>query len=196
LLMYNTEQLPKIVLGEKMIMDAPLLKGDKILIANNEDVVTSKVEVKIVPITYRMKPIRTVFDELDNDPAKELRTWDCKVYTVTLVNPEGQKFETIILHEDSELKFKEIQEDIRILAIKHTNMFDRKEMWKQFYDLQKKFAWTQYNYCVTGHKSQGSTYSYTMSMEWDIGQHWIYEERNRIRYVAATRARNKLFIVR
>jgi len=75
-------------------------------------------------------------------------------------------------------------------------MFDRKEMWKQFYALEKPFANVNYNYCITAHKAQGSTYNYCISMEWDIDQNRSIPERNRIRYVAATRARNKLFVVR
>jgi exodeoxyribonuclease-5 len=44
-----------------------------------------------------------------------------------------------------------------------------------------------YGYAITGHKSQGSTYSHVFVMENDINDNWILKERNQIKYVALTR---------
>lgn len=44
-----------------------------------------------------------------------------------------------------------------------------------------------YGYAITGHKSQGSTYSHVFVMENDINNNWILKERNQIKYVALTR---------
>lgn len=44
-----------------------------------------------------------------------------------------------------------------------------------------------YGYALTGHKSQGSTYSHVFVMENDINDNWIIKERNQIKYVALTR---------
>jgi len=44
-----------------------------------------------------------------------------------------------------------------------------------------------YGYAITGHKSQGSTYSHVFVMENDINQNWVLRERNQIKYVAMTR---------
>ena len=44
-----------------------------------------------------------------------------------------------------------------------------------------------YGYAITGHKSQGSTYSHVFVMENDINQNWVLKERNQIKYVALTR---------
>jgi exodeoxyribonuclease-5 len=44
-----------------------------------------------------------------------------------------------------------------------------------------------YGYAITGHKSQGSTYSHVFVMENDINQNWLVRERNQIKYVALTR---------
>lgn len=200
LLIHDATTLPLILVGEKMIMDAPLLKGEKILIPNNEDVVVKRVDVIDYPIPYRMKSIKTIFDQLgansEEELEREMKTWICKVYSVTLTNADGMNFDTIVLHEDSEEMFKTIQNEMKHIAKNHSDQYARKEMWKQFYAMQRKFAWVKYNYCITAHKAQGSTYDYSLSMEWDIDQNWVNEERNRIRYVAATRARHKLFIVK
>jgi exodeoxyribonuclease-5 len=44
-----------------------------------------------------------------------------------------------------------------------------------------------YGYAITGHKSQGSTYSHVFVMENDINDNWVMKERNQIKYVALTR---------
>lgn len=44
-----------------------------------------------------------------------------------------------------------------------------------------------YGYAITGHKSQGSTYSHVFVMENDINNNWVMKERNQIKYVAITR---------
>lgn len=44
-----------------------------------------------------------------------------------------------------------------------------------------------YGYAITGHKSQGSTYSHVFVMENDINSNWLVKERNQIKYVALTR---------
>jgi len=44
-----------------------------------------------------------------------------------------------------------------------------------------------YGYAITGHKSQGSTYSHVFVMENDINDNWVLKERNQIKYVALTR---------
>ena len=44
-----------------------------------------------------------------------------------------------------------------------------------------------YGYAITGHKSQGSTYSHVFVMENDINSNWMQKECNQIKYVALTR---------
>jgi exodeoxyribonuclease-5 len=44
-----------------------------------------------------------------------------------------------------------------------------------------------YGYCITGHRSQGSTYSHVFVLENDIKENWLIRERNQIFYVAVSR---------
>jgi len=44
-----------------------------------------------------------------------------------------------------------------------------------------------YGYAITGHKSQGSTYTHVFVIENDINENWVLKERNQIKYVALTR---------
>lgn len=84
-----------------------------------------------------------------------------------------------------------------------------KKLWNKYYDFRRsnllmktidKYSDGQYRttadvivkdldygYAITGHKSQGSTYSHVFVMENDINENWILKERNQIKYVALTR---------
>jgi hypothetical protein len=44
-----------------------------------------------------------------------------------------------------------------------------------------------FGYCITGHRSQGSTYNTVFVLENDIRENWLIKERNQIFYVATSR---------
>lgn len=204
-LLYKRKDLPKILVGEKMIMDKPLVQNDKIVIPNNEEVEIVEMEEGVVPVKYEIKQASDVFTRTveDQDPFADKRKVEVfKVYKCKVKLPEGKVYTLSILHEDAENRYKQLRDQMSSAAealSRSGQIFESKDMWKQFFILEKYFAWLKYNYCVTAHKAQGSTYDYCISMEWDIdeGKKIVgIEEANRIRYVAATRARNKLFIVK
>jgi len=197
LLLYNTTELPKIIEGEKLVMNAPVLgKKNTILIANNEEVVVKSVSVQETPIKYRYKAPTSAFEGMVHASETEIKMFHCKVYKTILKTPEGDEHSVHILHEDSEREYAMIRTKLEQAAKETHDQFTRKEMWKEFFGVERQFAWVTYNYCLTAHKAQGSTYNFCISMEWDINENWDIEERNRIKYVAATRAKEKLFIIR
>lgn len=198
LIIHKAETLPKILVGEKMVMDKPLLNGEKIIIPNNEEIDILSAEVTEHTIHYLYLEPKSAFKkavDVFEEPATQ-RELTVKVYACMARIPDGRTYAIRILHEDSEEELKQVKETLSLAAKKHPDKFDRAEMWKQFFKLGKQFAEVKYNYCLTAHKSQGSTYDYCISMEWDIDLNRDINERNRIKYVAATRARNKLFIVK
>jgi ATP-dependent exoDNAse (exonuclease V) alpha subunit len=89
------------------------------------------------------------------------------------------------------------------LSLAYTNPL-RNKLWVAYFKVDRVFAAVKHNYALTCHKSQGSTYENCMMIDWDInmnikmqgGKDIKLEERNRIKYVAATRAKQKLFIVK
>lgn len=200
LLINKVTELPKIIDDEKLIMDEPLIsKEDKILIAKNMDVVAQSVQVTVRKFKYFLLPRteqerRQLLIETQDD--KIFKSVDLKVYSCVLVDEMRVPYPVDIIHEESEAELKRIRDQIRQQALKAFDKFEKKDMWKQFYGILKKFAWVKYNYAITAHKSQGSTYQYTFSMEWDMETDIDIEERNRIRYVAATRAKQKLWVIR
>ena len=133
-----------------------------------------------------------------NIPDWDERKVTFKTYQVSVEYPiDGvtKRMTLNILHEDSEKLFQQIQDSLKQAALAQKDLKIRKALWVQFYELQNHFAWTKYNYAITVHKSQGSTYEHAVVHEWDINTNRNQEEVKKLRYVAATRARQQLFIV-
>ncbi len=199
LILNKVDTLPRIINGEKLILNKPIVKGEKILLPNNEELEVISHDIVTVPVAYKIITPRNAMQKIqegEEDTSEKRFSQDFKAYRCTVVTGDEKQFVIDILHEDDIAEFDELKAKIEKSAKTCTDMFDKKDMWKQFYALEKPFANVNYNYCITAHKAQGSTYDYCISMEWDIDQNWMIEERNRIRYVAATRARHKLFIVK
>jgi len=86
---------------------------------------------------------------------------------------------------------------------------DNKKLWKKYYEFRRNnlimvnidkfrnemFRNTgeviskdlDFGYCITGHRSQGSTYNKVFVIENDIRKNWVIKERNQIFYVAVSR---------
>lgn len=64
-----------------------------------------------------------------------------------------------------------------------------------WYTFRDKFAAIKYNYAITVHKSQGSTYKHAIVANYDINNNVSVVERNRIKYTAVTRPKDKLYII-
>lgn len=203
LLVNKATTLPRIIEGDKLILDKPIIKNDKVLLANNEELDVVSATVVEIDVKYKMIDKGNAFKQAGqsdlfgtDDLSKKMFSEKFKAYRTSVLTDDNRSFVIDILHEDDTTRWKSLSERIAESAKKQIDQFDKKEMWSQFFKLEKQFAQVKYNYCLTAHKAQGSTYDYCMSMEWDIDQNPNFEERNRIKYVAATRARNKLFIVK
>jgi len=116
-------------------------------------------------------------------------------------------------HQDVFIIDTNIHDNIHLYAEMHDFFRDmgksNKKNWKKYYEfrrcnilmktidkyrtgLYRSSADTivkdlDYGYAITGHKSQGSTYSHVFVMENDINDNWVLKERNQIKYVALTR---------
>lgn len=192
----DVTDLPFIMVGEKLIMDAPLkLSSGNTLLTTNEEIEVIGYEVKSGKSTILTAA------KVDKDYVSDYRDMEFKFYDtqVKYLNDRGTEiFANIrILHENSEGYMNEVLKGITVAAkaVDRASAL-RNQLWKSFFKTQRLFAQVKYNYAITGHKSQGSTYSNCMVAEWDIAYNKNVEERNRIRYVAATRARHLLFVIK
>lgn len=177
-MIYKDQQLTKIMIGEKLIANKPIIEinklGKTILFTSNDEFEVISFEVLTDERFFFY--YNTIVEE-------------------TLINGYKNRKTIRILHEDSESEFNKKLAEIKKEAITETDVFKKKSAWRYFYDFLGIYADINYNYSITAHKSQGSSYQNTFVLEDDIDQNNKIIERNRIKYTAFTRASEKLFII-
>lgn len=108
-----------------------------------------------------------------------------------------------VLHEDCQKEFERTQKELKQKA-----QNGEKQLWKQWHENRQRFAYVDYAYALTVHKSQGSTFTNVfvdvaniltnkrrnlVQMPGEDKKRWVYE-RNQLLYVAMTRPSHRLFI--
>ena len=173
------ENIPKIIVGDKMTADARYLEGNNVLIKNNEDLEVVKAEIAT-----------------DNvGPDLNLQVYKCVVKVFGL-DGESEEVAVKILHEDAEKDFKAILNVFRNKALaEKKGTYHHKEAWRNFYKFKDRYLRAKYSYAITCHKSQGSSYDHAVVMMYDIIRNPKTVERNRILYTACTRPRYTLKIL-
>lgn len=202
-LKYGTKDLPFLILEDKLVMEEPMIAKSSVVIPKNEDVSLESLNVDTITFRYVHVEKSKFKGSSKYDPfslaAKHSKFVDLKVYRVRLITPEGKHYTGNVLHESSIEEFDRVRAELETSAKLHTTGFERKTNWMEFFRMKESFIWVSHNYAITSHKSQGSTYQFTISQEWDMDNHRKItgiEEINRCRYVAASRAKQKLFVVR
>jgi exodeoxyribonuclease-5 len=181
----------RIMIGEKLVANKPILdeiSGAAIFNTNDEFVV-------------RGFDIKEMLCATDAD-AVHLKYYDTEV-EYELLDGSTDRICIPILHESGEAAFKKAADHLKAEAIR-TKGKDRS--WVKYYNFLRQFADVGYNYAITAHKSQGSTYRYAFVIEDDIdfnrrptemnGVTSQYFERNRIKYTAFTRPSKMLYILK
>lgn len=173
------DELQKIMPGEKLLANKPIFDEDEEIIFNTSE------EFQIQ--SYKVTTKAVVFG---------LKKASLKVYACTLDKATlGKTLLTntiFVLHEDSEETYKTLLADLKKIATDSSN----KAAWIYFYKALKWPADIAYNYAITAHKSQGSTYENVFLMEDDINANPNVVERNRIKYTAYSRASHNLYVYR
>lgn len=174
-LIYEKDTLPMIMLGEKLIMDKPYMQGKKKIFSTNDEIEVESYVVQTTEIEY-----------------VEIRYYQTNV---SIEESGKKKVKQInIVHEDSVVAFNKLIESLKQRALSASS-HARGLAWKKYYDTRRLFAEVKYNYAVTVHKAQGSTYTNCMVIFPDIVKNRKSEERNRIMYTAVTRAAKMLYFV-
>ena len=177
---YGEENVSSRILeGEKLILNSPYIIMGTVLFNTNDEFTVESFEIK----SQKAKV---------NDLEIDLKYYETKVWF--LDDNSTRHTETIeILHEDSEYDFQRVANILRNIAIQKKG---KDKSWIAYYDFLREFADVSYAYCITAHKSQGSTYETSFVMEDDIETNWDVIERNRIKYTAYTRASKKLYVLK
>ncbi|MGG6297652.1 ATP-dependent DNA helicase [Leptolyngbya sp. AN02str] len=106
-----------------------------------------------------------------------------QVWTLQVMTDDGYLRSLHVLHEASQGEYDKL-----------LKLYAEEKRWQEFWDLKNLFANLSYAYCLTIHKSQGSTFQNVFV---DIPNALINKnirERNQLLYVAVTRASKRLFV--
>ena len=177
---YGDESIgSKILLGEKLIANNPIIEMGQILFNTNDEFTVDKFEIKTEKVRVA-------------DEEGGLKYYETGV---TFLNDEDKKITYFIdiLHEDSESYFFVLANKLKKIAIEKKG---KEKSWIKYYDFIRRFADVSYAYSITAHKSQGSTYSTAFVLEDDIDVNPNVVERNRIKYTAYTRSSKKLYVLK
>jgi len=108
---------------------------------------------------------------------------DWHVWRLQVLTDDGKNRSLSVLHELSQRQYT------RLL-----NAYAQDKRWSEFWQLKSAFADVHYAYCLTIHKSQGSTFQNVfVDVPNALINHNI-RERNQLLYVAVTRAAQRLFL--
>lgn len=164
----------KIVLDEKLIADKPIKnEEDQVLFNTNDDLVVRSLEIKD----------KKLFD------GQSWKYYNCYVEGI-------DKSEDIhILHESEQNRYEAFLKKLSKAAISETDPSKKRKKWVEYFSFMENFAQVKYNYAITAHNSQGSTYENCFVVSSDINLNKRDDERKRILYTAMTRPKKMLYIV-
>lgn len=167
----------QLVIGEKLIFDRPWIVHRKMIYGTND-------EITVRGFTDGQLD---VFD----------KTFE---YYETLVSREGsdvvEKLSVPILKTQCYPDYLAVKKYLIDQAYQYPKgSMEFKGWFSTWYTFRDKFAAIKYNYAITVHKAQGSTYTNAIVANYDINKNPNLIERNRIKYTAVTRPKEKLYII-
>lgn len=173
------KNITKVMIGEKMVASEPIMDDYETILMTNG----TKFEVRSFTI-----------DSISPLHGNQYKYYKCKVLT------EDNETKTIkILHEESEKLFYSDLQELGKIAKGEPDGDIRMKLWNKYWELKQFFANVAYNYAITAHRSQGSTYQYALVIMEDIYGFRHPEisdyDRNRLGYTACTRPKDLLVMV-
>lgn len=177
---YGDESInSKILIGEKLIANNPIIWQSEILFTTNDEFTVKNYKIKTSKVSIDRQIIEIKYYETE----------------VTYLDDTGEECNEVIdiLNESSEFDFKKAANFLKSEAIAKKG---KDKSWIAYYDFLRTYADVNYAYCTSAHKSQGSTYNTAFVLEDDIDMNWDIIERNRIKYTAYTRASKKLYVIK
>lgn len=177
---YGEEKIKnKILIGEKLIANDPIIEDNYIIFNTNDEFTVYDLEIKTQTIKV-------------DDVSERFKYYKAKV---SYIDDEDKKCYSYIdiLHEESEEDFLRFSNILKYRAIEKRG---KEKSWIKYYNFLRKFANISYGYCITSHKSQGSTYEVSFVLEDDIDINFDVVERNRIKYTSYTRSSKKLYVLK
>lgn len=168
------KNVPKFVVGERVVTGAPVLDewtDEPLLSTDEECVVVSVSESSII----------------DDTTGEEYNTY---YLTLDPVYAKIGQVKCHVLHEDAQMRLDE-----QLAKIARRAKTDRK-LWSRFHELKDLFSTIKYCYCITVHRSQGSTYPNVIVDVRNIQRCRDPKMARRLLYVACSRASKNLTVCR
>lgn len=175
------DSAPRFVIGEKLIANSPIFVGNGILFNTSEE--------------FEIKEIAEKSERF----FEKSYALSAEIYQMTVEAYDPREKITIkkiikVFKEESLPEYQALISRAKENAL--NGGMKAKEMWVSYYNIMKWSADIKYNYAITAHKAQGSTYSNVFLIEEDIDRNRKTVERNRIKYTCYSRPTEKLFVLR
>ena len=165
-IIHNGITLPKLMINDKLIVNNRYCLRD-----SNDEILNINDEILIKYIEI----IEIYVIEFN---------LKCKTYKINT--------NIYILHEDSEKIFNKHLNDLKKSCIEQKN----KKLWKIYYNVRDNYFLNyKYAFCITAHKSQGSTYENVVLLLNDILQNKKKNELQKMLYTSISRAKKIVYLL-
>lgn len=165
---------PRFVEGERVVTGAPIGDGEVIQLSTDEECITHSVRESTLD---------------DDETGQSYRTW------MLVLNPLHADVKQVfahVLHESETDRYWDRLNHLATMAKKHPQ--EARMFWAKYHNFKEMFATIRYCYCITVHRSQGSTYRKVFVDLNNILKNNIRAERQRLAYVAFSRPSEELLI--
>lgn len=163
--------------GERLVLGSPIQKEGETVLATDEESIVAAISEGFM------------FDE---NTSEKWKTW---MLTLHPVYADVKQVFAHVLHED---EFERYRKHTQKLTDKALDIKAKKGnanwVWKQLHQFKDLFADLKYCYCITVHRSQGSTFKRVMVDVKDLLENPTRSERQRLLYVAFSRPQVELII--
>lgn len=147
-------------------------------------------------VTYTVgERLRIDSSELAYDANMGIKYWKLEVTNYEAEPDARVTCEIEVVHSAYTDKYRIALSGLAEKAKQNVVVLGKKDAWKPFFRMKNRFSKLKYIYAITVHTSQGSTFknAYVVNSDLDILR-WNNVERNKLKYVAFTRASHRLVI--
>jgi exodeoxyribonuclease-5 len=163
--------------GERLVTGSPITRAGEVELSTDEESLVASVRES------------TMFDE---ETGEKWKTW---LVTLNPVYADTRQVFAHVLHEDEFERYNRYTNELSEKAIKAKKSGGNPGYhWKTLHQFKDLFADLKYCYCITVHRSQGSTFKRVMVDVKDLLENPIRSERQRLLYVAFSRPQEELII--
>lgn len=160
--------------GERVVTGAPVMGADGPLLSTDEE------------CTVQYCREDSLWDE---DSGEEFKTY---LLALKPIYADASQVFAHVLHESEEDRYWGRLNELAKKAKAHPNM--ARNYWARYHKFKDLFSTIKYCYCITVHRSQGSTYDTVFVDVKDLLGSTIRKERQSLLYVAFSRPRERLVI--